>query len=156
MRSRAHGVSADRPGDVLELLLAAILEAYVELAFYFAVHLLGNQDAARIGDPLKPDRNVDPVAVEVSVLPNDNVTKVEPDAQPEGTAARGEMILYLDRTSHGSQGTCELGESAITRGLDKSPFVAGQAGLDRLSHEPFELGVGGFFGPFHKSGIADH
>jgi len=53
----------------------------------FAIHLLGNQDAARIGDPLQPDRNVDPVAVEFTVLPNDNVTKVDPDAQTEGTAA---------------------------------------------------------------------
>ena len=51
MRSRAHGVSADRPGDVLELLLAPILKANVQLAFDFAVNLLGNQDAARIGDP---------------------------------------------------------------------------------------------------------
>ena len=71
-----YRVSADRLRDVLELLLAAILEANIQLAFDFAVH--GNQDAARIGDPLKPNRNVDPVAVEVSVLPNDNITKVEP------------------------------------------------------------------------------
>ena len=80
MRSRAYSVSADRLGDVLELLFTAILEANVQLAFDFAVHLFGNQDAARIGDPLQPDSNVDPVAVEVTVLPNDNVTKVEPDA----------------------------------------------------------------------------
>ena len=52
MRSRARGVSADRLGDVLELLFAAILEADVELAFDFAINLIGNQDAARIGDPL--------------------------------------------------------------------------------------------------------
>jgi hypothetical protein len=80
MRFRAYSVSADRLGDVLELLLAAILEANVQLAFDFAEHLFGNQDAARIGDALQPDSNVDPVAVEVTVLPNDNVTKVEPDA----------------------------------------------------------------------------
>ena len=80
MRSGVYSVSADRPGDVLELLLTAILEANVQLAFDFAVHLLGNQDAARIGDPLQAYCNVDPVAVEFTVLPNDNVTKVEPDA----------------------------------------------------------------------------
>ena len=50
MRSRAYSVSADRFGDVLELLLAAILEANVKLAFDFAVNLLGNQDTSRIGD----------------------------------------------------------------------------------------------------------
>jgi hypothetical protein len=66
------------------------------------------------------------------------------------------MILYLNRTSHGGQGTRKLGVGAITRGLDKSPFVAGEARLDQLSPEPLELGVGGFFGPLHKSGIADH
>jgi hypothetical protein len=80
MRCRAYSVGADRLGDVLELLLAAILEANIQLAFDFAAHLFGNQDAARIGDPFQPDSNVDPVAVEVSVLPDDNVTKVEPDA----------------------------------------------------------------------------
>jgi hypothetical protein len=81
MCSRAYSVSADRLGDILEVLLAAILEANVQLAFDLVVHLLGNQDAARIGDPLQPDRNVDPVAVQVTVMPNDNVTKIEPDAQ---------------------------------------------------------------------------
>jgi hypothetical protein len=80
MRSRAHRVRTDRLGDVLELQLAAILEANVQLAFDFAVHLLGNQDAAGISNPLQPDGNGDPVAVEITVLPNDNVTKVEPDA----------------------------------------------------------------------------
>src|SRR6267378_6688097 len=92
MRSRADGICADRLGDILEPLLAPVLEANVQLAFDFAIHLLGNQDAARIGDPLQPDRNVDPVAVEFTVLPNDNVTKVDPDAQTEGTAARAEMV----------------------------------------------------------------
>jgi hypothetical protein len=55
MHSPVDSVGADRSGNVLELLLAAILEANVQLAFDFAVHLLGNQDAARIGDPLQPD-----------------------------------------------------------------------------------------------------
>jgi len=76
MRSGVYSIRADRLGDVLQLLLAAVLEAHVQLAFDFAVHLLGNQDAARIGGPFQPDSNVDPVAIELSVLPNDNVAKV--------------------------------------------------------------------------------
>src|SRR5215471_1544702 len=101
MRARAYGVSANGLGDVLEVLLAAILEATVQLAFDFAVNLLGHQDAARIGDALQPDSDVDPVAIELAVLADDHVTKVESDAQPQGTAARGEMILYLNRASRG-------------------------------------------------------
>jgi hypothetical protein len=138
------------------MLIAAILEANVQLAFDFAVHLLGNQDATWIGDPLQPDSNVDPVAVEFTVLPNDNVTKVDPDAQTEGTSARGEMILYLNRASHRGQGTCELDERAITRCLNKSPFVAAEAGLDQFSLEPLELGVSGFLGALHERGITNH
>ena len=68
------------PGSARASSLAAILEANVELAFDFVVHLRGNQDTARIGDPLQPDSYVDPVAVEFTVLPNNNVTKVQPDA----------------------------------------------------------------------------
>jgi len=60
--------------------MAQFVTAAHKLAFNFAVDLFGNEDAARIGDPLQPDSNVDPVAVEFTVLPDDNVTKVEPDA----------------------------------------------------------------------------
>ena len=51
MRSR-NGVGADRLGNVLEVLLATILEASVQLALDFVVDLVGNQDTARIGGPL--------------------------------------------------------------------------------------------------------
>ena len=84
MCSRAHGVNADRLGDVLELLLAAILEANIQLAFDFTVDLLGNQDAARVGDPLQPDSNVDPVAVEFTVLPNDTSPRLSPTRNLRG------------------------------------------------------------------------
>jgi hypothetical protein len=50
------------------------------LALDLVVHLLGDQDTAWIGDPFQPDSNVGPFAVEVTVLPNDNVSNVEPDA----------------------------------------------------------------------------
>src|SRR5215813_6711330 len=78
MRSRAYSKCADRLGDVLEVLFAAILEANIQLAFDLAGDLFGHQDATRIGDPLQPHSNVDPVALEVAILPNDHVTKVEP------------------------------------------------------------------------------
>jgi hypothetical protein len=66
------------------------------------------------------------------------------------------MILYLNRASHGGQGTRELGESAITRSLDKSPFVAGEAGIDQFSLEPLELGVCRFLSALHERGIPDY
>jgi hypothetical protein len=66
------------------------------------------------------------------------------------------MILYLNRTSHGGQGTGELGERAVTCSLDKPPFVTAEARLDQFSLEPLELGVGGFFRSLHERGITNH
>jgi hypothetical protein len=51
MRSRAYSKSADRLGDVLELLFAPILEVNVQLTLDLAVHLFGNQGTAWIGGP---------------------------------------------------------------------------------------------------------
>src|SRR5262249_58814892 len=51
--SRAYGKSADRLGNVLELLFAPVLEAKIELALDLAVHLFGNQGAAWIGCPFE-------------------------------------------------------------------------------------------------------
>jgi hypothetical protein len=45
---------------------------------------------------------------------------------------------------------------AIARCLDKSPFVAGEAGLDQFSLEPLELGIGGFLSALHQRGVTDH
>src|SRR5262245_27484628 len=66
------------------------------------------------------------------------------------------MILYLNRTSHGGQGTRELDERAVTRGLDQSPVVAGEARLDYFALQPLELGIGGFLSALHQRGVTDH
>jgi hypothetical protein len=58
--------------------------------------------------------------------------------------------LHFNRAFHGGQGADELGVRAIACCLDKSPFVAGEAGLDQFSLKPLELGVGGFFVAFHE------
>ena len=66
------------------------------------------------------------------------------------------MIWYLNRASHGGQGTRELDERAVTRGLDKPPFVVGKAGLDQFSLEPFELGIRSFLSALHQRRVTDH
>jgi hypothetical protein len=49
-----------------------------------------------------------------------------------------------------------MGLRAVTRGLDQSPVVAGEARLDYLALEPLELGVGGFLGALHQRRVTDH
>jgi len=52
MRSRAYSVGANCFGNVLELLLTAILEANVQLAVDLGVDLFRDQDAPLIGETL--------------------------------------------------------------------------------------------------------
>jgi hypothetical protein len=66
------------------------------------------------------------------------------------------MILYLNRASHGGQGTGELDERAITRGLDQSSVVAGEARLDYLTLQPLELGIGSFLVALHQRRVTNH
>ena len=67
-----------RAGDVLQLLLADILEGEVDAAVGVFLDALGDADAARFGDPLEAGSDVDAIAKYVAVL-DDNVTLVDAD-----------------------------------------------------------------------------
>ena len=62
----------------------------------------------------------------------------------------------LHRASHRCRWTCELGQRAVTRGLDQSPVVAGKARLDYFALEPFELSIGSLLSPLHQRSVTDH
>lgn len=64
-----------------ELVLTAILSKRRSSLPSIPLKILSEiRDSARVGCPLPPDSNVDLVAVEFTVLADDNVTKIEPDA----------------------------------------------------------------------------
>ena len=54
-----------RPGDVLDLLLAQILEAEIELVAHLVAHDPADADPARLGQRFEPRRDIDAVAVDV-------------------------------------------------------------------------------------------
>ena len=58
-------VDADRPRDVLDRLLAHVLETEVELVAHLVVDIARNHDAARLGERFQPRRHVDAVAVDI-------------------------------------------------------------------------------------------
>ena len=100
--SRAYGIRAHRLGDVLELLLAPVLEANVQLTLDLAVDLAGDEDSARIGNAFKPGRDVDPVAINIAVIVNNHVAQIDADPQLKGALVRREVILNFQPTLYGS------------------------------------------------------
>src|SRR5205823_12280601 len=77
---RSDAIHADWPHDILEALLAEILEDAIEPVPHLVVHDRRHTDAAGLGHALQPRRDVDAVAVDVAVLDND-VARLDPDAE---------------------------------------------------------------------------
>src|SRR5262244_2364331 len=66
--------------DVLERLLAQILDIESDLAARVIEHGLRYADAARLRQTLQSSSNVNPIAIEVAPL-DDYIAKVDPDAE---------------------------------------------------------------------------
>nr|WP_235983676.1 hypothetical protein [Bradyrhizobium australiense] len=95
----------DRPGNILQLLLARILDVESYLVARVIENRLRDADAAGLGDPLKSRRDVDAVAKEVAAFDHD-VPKIDPDAKLNSFLLRHVCIAFdhalldLDRATH--------------------------------------------------------
>src|SRR5262245_17415175 len=69
-----------RPSDVLELLLAGILQRNVELTPRILLHAGGHTDTSWLGKPLQARSHVDPIAEDVTLL-DDDVSLVNTDPE---------------------------------------------------------------------------
>jgi hypothetical protein len=75
------GCGTQQPsGDVLELLLASVLECHVEFAVYVLMDAARHTDPTRLGKLLQSCRDVDTIAENVLVL-DDNLTDVNADTE---------------------------------------------------------------------------
>ena len=80
-------VDADRPIDVLQRLLAGILEGEIEPVADIVADRAGHRDAARLGDALDARRDVDAIAIDVVVL-EDDVAEIDADAELDAAVLR--------------------------------------------------------------------
>ena len=91
-------IDSYRPRDILEFLLAAILERGVELAAHLPVGIIGYADAAGLGDTFKPGSNVDAVAVNIAFFDEGDIygDGVNIAARLEGIAQPGGICISDD------------------------------------------------------------
>ena len=80
--TKIQPIDAHGPRDVLEALLASIDEVGRHLALHLPPGVLGNRDAARLGDAFDPRRDVDAVAKDIITL-DDDIANVDPDPKPD-------------------------------------------------------------------------
>ena len=78
----------------------------------------GNDDAARLGNPFKPARDIHAVAEDIAVFNND-VADIDPDTKLEtlilrdGDIALSDAMLNIQRAESGVDDACELDQEAI-------------------------------------------
>ena len=156
---RGPAPDADRARDVLQLLLAGILQHQIERARQVILHRARQADAAGLGDLLQPGGDVDPVAEQVVAVAG-HVAEVDADAEPHLLAAGqvavsvGEVLLDRHSTTRRLDRAGELGDDAVAGAAEDAAEMPGDPCIDGLSAGG-ESGQSGLLVRLHEAGIAD-
>ena len=80
LRRRIEPIDAHRTRDILQALLAGIDKVGRHLALHLSPDVLGNRDAAGLGDALDPRRDVDAIAKDIFAV-DDDVADIDPNPE---------------------------------------------------------------------------
>ena len=130
-----HLIRPHRARDVLDPLLAEILEAAAELALEVVVGGAGDDDAAGLRQLLEARGDVHAIAVEIALVGH-HVAEIDADAEADALVL-GDLRLALRHAALGGDGAgdridhaAELAERAIAHELDDAALVLGDQRLD--------------------------
>src|SRR5208282_617011 len=118
----------DRPVDILDADLAAVLEANVDPIADALIDDRGDTDTARFGQRLQARGDVDAIAVNVVAF-HDYIAKIEPDPQNNLRLAQGFIrqgavgALHGKRAVHGIDHASELRDGAVADQLHDAAVV---------------------------------
>ena len=139
--------------DVLQLDLALVHEAKIELVAHLLMHRACDGDATGLRDALDTRRDIHAVAHQVVALDHD-VADMNADAQRQAASVVG--FLYRLGAAHRLNSAGELDQEAVTHGLEQPSSVLGDLGLDDLGAQCFELRQRSGLVAAHELRVADH
>ena len=111
------------------------------------MHRLGQHDAAGVGEFLQPRRHIDAIAIDVTPV-GDDVAKMDGDPQGDRRGVIGGALDGPDRPLHvlcplhRIHRTGELGEYAVTQGLDADAVMFRDERSDHTIQDRHPTGVG--------------
>jgi len=160
LRLGQHAINPNWFGDVLDLVLAKILVAKIELLLDLVEYRSCESDATRLGKRLQTRRNIHAIAKQVIAL-DDYVAKIDTDAQSHAAIFRQigvvsfKFALDIDRTAHGFDRARELGDNAVASAAEHPAMMPGD-----LTVYDLPVGAqganGGFLVSLHELTVADH
>src|SRR5262249_16819972 len=114
--------------DVLDLLLAKVLEDKRQPVAHVIINSIRDEHAAGIGQSLDPRRDIDAVAINIVAL-DDDIAKIDPDPKLEPLVDRdtgialGHAALHLNCAADRIDDTRKFRQYAVTGGLDDPAMV---------------------------------
>jgi len=148
-----------RPRDVLDALLAHVLEGVREPVADMVANRARDADAARRRQPLQPRRDVDAVAINIAAI-GDDVAEINPDAKAQTALlgqiqiAVGHCALNFAGTAHRVDDAGEFRQHAVAGGLDDPTVVLGDLRLDQFAQICLYAFVGASLIGTHQARIA--
>ena len=152
----------DRTGDILDALVAEILERDVlQSVADLIAHRARDTDAARLGKHFKSRRDVDAVAKDVILL-DDHVAEINADAElypprrrDVGVASR-HPALDLGSAKYCVGDAVEFEQHAVAGGLDDAAAIFGDDRIDQLDPMGFETRERPCLVDLHQPTVAHH
>jgi hypothetical protein len=132
-----NAVNPDGAPNVLQLLLAHILEGEVELAGGILLHPRRHAYPSGLGQRFQPSGNINSVAEDIPVLDHD-VAHVDANAELDALVwgrrhiALSHPSLHVGRTAQRIYHTAELDEQPIPSRLDQPAIVRGDRRINQL------------------------
>src|SRR5262249_54992231 len=148
-----------RPGDVLDLVFAHVLERKMELVAHLIANIAADADPSRLRQGFQARGDVDAVAIDVFVI-DDDVRHVQANARLATPLWRnlhialGHFPLDIDSTAYAVDDTGKLDEQAVARRFDNAPAVFRDLGIDDRASVALECGQCAFFVEAHQPRIA--
>ena len=145
MAGDRNAVDMHRPGDVLDLLRAAIREADVEPVADLVAHHPADADLAGLGQGFEAGGDVDAVAVDVALV-EDHVAQIDADAELDPSSRRhvgvalGHRPLQLDGAAHRIDDARKLDEQPVAGGLDDAAPMLLDLGVRELAPDRLQRG----------------
>ena len=151
----------DRPGDVLQIERAKLLERQIEPVMHMVAHRPRDADATRRTFGLEPRRHIHRVAMQISSIGN-RVANVDPDAKADGSIGRlvavmdRNLLLHLHGAAHRSVDAVEHDEQRVAAGLDDPAAMLLDRRVDQVAPQSTQPLEGSRVVQPDQAAVADH
>src|SRR5216683_8306756 len=145
IRGGGEAIGAYRARDVLDCLLAPVLEGIGQPVADLIAYGAGDADPAWLGETFEPRRNVHAVAVDIAAV-DDDVAQIDADAKLDPPLRRhvgvalAHRCLDLDGALYGLDDAGELDQRTVAHQLDCAASMRGDLGLNEFPAARLEAG----------------